>query len=99
MNSLPEEILIGQISASLRFFIADMKHFDKNSSYLLSMNTTGKIAIGVGIASGVLLAAWLLTGSRKEKTKKLISKGTARLKGTLKTPKSVFDDSEAHFYI
>ena len=64
------------------------------------MSTTSKIVIGVGIASGALLAAWLLTGSRKDKTKKFISKGTERIKQSLQTePKAkvVFDDSEAHY--
>lgn len=63
------------------------------------MSTTSKIAIGVGVASGALLAAWLLTGTRKEKTKKFINKGTARLKKTLKTEKTqpVFDESEAYY--
>lgn len=64
------------------------------------MSTTGKIVIGVSIASGALLAAWLLTGTRKEKTKKFISKGTERIKQTINTePKArvVFDDSEAHY--
>jgi hypothetical protein len=61
---------------------------------------TSKIVIGgVGIASGVLLAAWLLTGSRKEKTKKILSKGTQTIKRSLQTEskKAVFDDSEVHY--
>ena len=61
------------------------------------MRTTRTIAIGVGMASGALLAAWLLTGTRKEKTKKFISKGTATIKKTLKKENSVFDDSEVHY--
>ncbi len=62
------------------------------------MSITGKIAIGVGLASGALLAAWLLTGDRKEKTKTLLSKGTERLKQTIKNAQTrVFDDSEAHY--
>jgi 3-polyprenyl-4-hydroxybenzoate decarboxylase len=64
------------------------------------MSTTSKIVLGVGIASGALLAAWLLTGTRKEKTKMLISKGTERIKQTIKTePKArvVFDDSEVNY--
>jgi hypothetical protein len=63
---------------------------------------TSKIVIGgVGIASGVLLAAWLLTGSRKEKTKKILSKGTQTIKRSLQKEKekTVFDDSEVHYYI
>ncbi len=39
------------------------------------MNTTRKIAIGLSIAGGALLAAWLLTGDRKKKTKEFITKG------------------------
>ena len=60
---------------------------------------TSKIVIGgVGIASGVLLAAWLLTGSRKEKTKKVLSKGTQTIKRSLQVDKKhVFDDSEVHY--
>lgn len=62
------------------------------------MSTTSKLAIGFGLASGALLAAWLLTGNRKEKTKTLITKGTDRLRDTLKNAeRRVFDDSEAHY--
>jgi hypothetical protein len=62
------------------------------------MSTTSKIAvIGVGLASGALLAAWLLTGTRKEATKKFISSKTATLKKTLTVEKGVFDDSEVHY--
>ena len=61
------------------------------------MSTYSKLAIGVGIASGALLAAWLLTGTRKEKTKKFISKGTATLKKSLKTTEQIADDSEIHY--
>jgi len=48
------------------------------------MSTTSKIAIGLGVASGALLAAWLLTGSRKQKTKAFISKNAVTLKRSLK---------------
>jgi len=64
------------------------------------MSTSSKIAIGVSLASGALLAAWLLTGNRKEKTKTLITKGAERIKETLKTEKRVVsEESEAHYYI
>lgn len=55
--------------------------------------------IGVGLASGALLAAWLLTGSRKEKTKAFVAKSAKSLNRTLKKeqPKKVFEDSEAHY--
>ena len=44
------------------------------------MSTTRKIAIGLGVAGGALLAAWLLTGDRKKKTKDFIAKKTNDLK-------------------
>jgi hypothetical protein len=59
------------------------------------MNTTRKIAIGIGIAGGALLAAWLLTGDRKKKTRDFIVKKTKDLKGSLsnlKRKKEVMDD-------
>jgi hypothetical protein len=60
------------------------------------MSTTSKIAIGVGIASGALLAAWLLTGTRKEKTKKFISEKAATFKKMpAKVKPVVLDESEA----
>lgn len=63
------------------------------------MTTTGKIAVGVGIASGALLVAWLLTGTRKQKTRSVITKGTERLRQTLKKAENrVFEDSEAHYF-
>lgn len=55
--------------------------------------------IGVGLASGALLAAWLLTGSRKEKTKALVAKGAKKIGSTLKTEKKVKtpEDSDVHY--
>lgn len=63
------------------------------------MNTTRKIVIGVGLASGALLAAWLLTGSRKEKTRAFVSKGARKIGQTLKQEKKIqtFEDSEVHY--
>jgi hypothetical protein len=76
-----------------------VEHFSEKSGLFVHMNTTSKIAIGVSLASGALLAAWLLTGTRKEKTKKLLVKGTARLKKTLRTENQskVFDDSDIYY--
>lgn len=64
------------------------------------MNTTTKIAIGIGLASGALLAAWLLTGTRKEKTKEFISKKTTGLRKSLKSERTgprKFEDSESYY--
>ncbi len=64
------------------------------------MSTTSKIAIGLGVASGALLAAWLLTGNRKKKTKEFIAKKAETIKKSLKTDKidsGSFDDSDVHY--
>ncbi len=64
------------------------------------MSNTKKIAIGLGIAGGALLAAWLLTGDRRKKTKDFIVKRANDLKQTLnkdKEGKESFDDSDIHY--
>lgn len=63
----------------------------------IDMNTTGKIAIGVSFASSVLLAAWLLTGQRKEKTKDFVYKGAESLKNVLKSDKIYPEDSDVYY--
>lgn len=61
------------------------------------MSTTRKIAIGLGIAGGALLAAWLLTGDRKKKTKDFLVKKAQDLKQTLNKGKEPADDSDVHY--
>jgi hypothetical protein len=61
------------------------------------MSTTKKIAIGLGVASGALLTAWLLTGDRKKKTREFIVNKAGKLKNTLKKDRNSFDDSDAHY--
>lgn len=61
------------------------------------MSTTRKIAIGLGVASGALLAAWLLTGDRKKKTKEFIAKKADTIKKSLKNESGSFDDSDVHY--
>lgn len=61
------------------------------------MSTTRKIAIGVGIAGGALLAAWLLTGDRKQKTKDFLVKKAQDLKQSLKKGEEPVDDSDVHY--
>ena len=65
------------------------------------MSKLSKITIGVSLASGALLAAWLLTGSRKEKTKKIISKGTESIRKSFKKAEEVAnrdrDDADVHY--
>jgi hypothetical protein len=62
------------------------------------MSATRKIAIGLGLAGGALLAAWLLTGSRKQKTKDFVVRNAQNLKQALKTDKKEkMDDSDVHY--
>lgn len=65
------------------------------------MSTTRKIAIGLGLAGGALLAAWLLTGDRKKKTKEFIVKKANDIRQSLKKGSKIdggtFDDSDVHY--
>ena len=61
------------------------------------MSTSGKIAISVGIASSALLAAWLLTGTRKEKTREFVAKSASGFKSALKSEKFAAQDLEAYY--
>jgi hypothetical protein len=63
----------------------------------MGMTTTKKIMLGVGVAGGALLAAWLLTGDRKTKTKEFVAKKAEVLKRSLKKQPKVYDDSEVHY--
>ena len=61
------------------------------------MNATRKIAIGLGIAGGALLAAWLLTGDRKKMTKDFLVRKAQDLKQSLNKGKAPLDDSDVHY--
>lgn len=61
------------------------------------MNTTGKIAIGLGVASGALLAAWLLTGDRKKKTKDFVAKKAQTIKRTFVKHAGSSENSDVHY--
>jgi hypothetical protein len=56
-----------------------------------------KVAIGLGLAGGALLAAWLLTGDRRKKTKNFVVRKTQNLKQAMKKEVETFDDSEVHY--
>ncbi|HYF70922.1 MAG TPA: hypothetical protein VD884_22475 [Ohtaekwangia sp.] len=62
------------------------------------MGVTKKLALGVGIASGAILTAWLLTGDRKERTRSYLVRRTDSVKKSFK-PEVVMDETEAHYYI
>lgn len=61
------------------------------------MNTTSKIAIGLSLAGGAILAAWLLTGDRKRKTKDFVVKKAQDLRQAMKKEPQKFDDSEVYY--
>lgn len=64
------------------------------------MTTTKKIMIGLGVAGGALLAAWLLTGDRGKKTKEFVARKADDLKQSLKKDKKEEvepEDSEAYY--
>ena len=61
------------------------------------MSTTRKVVIGIGIAGGALLAAWLLTGERNKKTRKFIARKAGELKRTLNKEKGSQEESEIHY--
>ncbi len=61
------------------------------------MSTTRKVVIGMGIAGGALLAAWLLTGDRKKKTKNFIVRRANNLKRTLKKNRVPQAESEPDY--
>ncbi len=56
-----------------------------------------KLTLGLSLASGALLTAWLLTGDRKQKTRSFLVKGTENIRKSLKTERGEFDDSEVHY--
>lgn len=61
------------------------------------MNTTGKIAIGVSLASSLLVTAWMLTGERKIKTKDFVSKKTDAIKSALKSDRLNLSELDAYY--
>ena len=63
----------------------------------VGMRTTGKIALGVSLASSVLLATWLLTGDRKVKTRDFVSKRAESLRGSLKSERIQTSELDSYY--
>ena len=61
------------------------------------MSTTRKVAIGLGIAGGALLAAWLFTGNRKKKTKDFVIRKASDIRRTLQANRTSSGDTHAHY--
>ena len=63
----------------------------------VGMRTTGKIALGVSLASSVLLATWLLTGDRKVKTRDFVSKKAEGLRVALKSSRIQTSELDCYY--
>jgi uncharacterized membrane protein affecting hemolysin expression len=64
------------------------------------MNTTQKLAVGFGIASGALLTALLMSGRRGRKTRNYLVRSARTLRGRVKgevARASVVDEPEIHY--
>ena len=61
------------------------------------MGTTRKVAIGLGIAGGALLAAWLLTGTRKRKTKDFVIRKAGDIRKSLTGNRTSSGDPDVHY--
>ena len=55
------------------------------------------VVIGLGLAGGALLAWWLLSGDRKQKTKDFVAKGAEALKKAINNAVKKEDEQEAHY--
>lgn len=62
------------------------------------MSTGGKLVLTVGVASSALLAAWLLTGGRKVKTREFVVKKAENFKDVLKVERAIVEEDQV-FYI
>ena len=61
------------------------------------MSAKKNIAIGLGLAGGALLTAWLLSGSRAQKTKDLLVKKAKDLRLSLKKGVNSNDETDVHY--
>ncbi|HEY8512046.1 MAG TPA: YtxH domain-containing protein [Cyclobacteriaceae bacterium] len=64
------------------------------------MNTTQKLAVGFGIASGALLTALLISGSRGRKTRSYLVRSARTLRNRVRgevSRASVVDEPEVHY--
>jgi hypothetical protein len=63
------------------------------------MTATRKIVIGLGLAGGAILAAWLLTGDRKRKTKDFVVRKAQDFKQSIQKDKENLEDPERYYYL
>jgi hypothetical protein len=64
------------------------------------MTTTRKLVIGLGLAGGAVLTAWLLTGDRKKKTKDFVVRRAQDIRQAMvKKDQDNLDDPERYYYL
>jgi hypothetical protein len=63
------------------------------------MGTGGKIVVAVAITSSALVAAWLLTGTRKDRTKQFVAKRSAGLRIAPRPENLFWSDDQETYYI
>ncbi|MGE0771105.1 MAG: hypothetical protein AB7K37_05295 [Cyclobacteriaceae bacterium] len=63
------------------------------------MGNTRKLAIGLGLAGGALLTAWLLTGDRARKTRDYLVKRAQALRNNLKNENDNSSDETGIHYL
>ncbi|MEO8472211.1 MAG: hypothetical protein ABI477_08455 [Chryseolinea sp.] len=62
------------------------------------MNTSGKIITALGIASSALFAAWLLTGTRKVRTRQFVVRRAITFKDAIKQQTALpLEDYEVYY--
>ena len=56
-----------------------------------------KIVLGLGIAGGALLAYWLLSGDRRQKTREFVAKGAETLKKAFQKVTEKQEETDNHY--
>jgi|GEM_PF-325253 len=68
-----------------------------STNYFYWSMSKKNVVIGIGLAGGALLAWWLLSGERKQKTKDFVAKGAEALKKAINNAVKKEDEQEAHY--
>lgn len=91
------------MGSKLRFvsrFIGGCETFLTKNWLNLVMNSTQKLAVGFGIASGALLTALLMSGGRARKTRNYLVRSVRRFRTSSRTvgrKAAAVDEPEVHY--
>ena len=94
------DLKFGQQITLCKIFFLVPEHFTDEIRLFLCyhvMSTTRKIAIGLSLASGALLATWLLSSEKGKKAKRYIVRKAIDFKKHRRAEIKPFDDSEIHY--